>query len=210
MKKNVILLLIAMAVAQIISNIHIVAADGQNDKLVEDISSKIIRFHVIANSDSDFDQALKLEVKNAVIEYTKPLLEQSSSIQETRSIIDANSENIIDIAKNIIKKNGCDYTVNMCYENCYFPAKTYGDITFPPGNYNSFKINIGKSEGRNWWCVLYPPLCFVDAVHGVVPDSSKLQLEEALGYEDYKALIYGVDDDKYTVTYKFKFLTFLN
>ena len=98
----------------------------------------------------------------------------------------------------------------MSYENCYFPVKTYGDITFPAGYYNAVNIRIGASNGKNWWCVLYPPLCFVDAVHGVVPDQSKKQLEQILGYQDYQALIYGIHDDSYQVTYKFRFLTFLN
>lgn len=210
MKRNFLLLTISFALVYIFSNIEIVR--GDNESLQENIASKIIRFHVIANSDSNEDQELKLKVKDSVIEYTKTLLKDSGSLDETYSLIKDNENKIIEIARETIKENGYDYDISLDYENCYFPAKTYGDITFPPGNYNAFKINIGKSEGKNWWCVLYPPLCFVDAIHAVVPEDSKKQLEDILGYHDYKALIYGTNSSEknYKIEFKFKFLTFLN
>ena len=79
--------------------------------------------------------------------------------------------------------------VKVYFENCYFPVKSYGDVTFPPGEYEAFRIDIGESAGKNWWCVLYPPLCFVDTVYGVVPDESKDKLKNVLNEEEYHAVV---------------------
>ena len=209
MKRNLILLILSAAIVYILSCVNVVKGDTTKE-FQENIASKIVRFHIIANSDSKEDQALKLKVKDAVVTYTQGILKDSKSLSETCAIISEHKENIINIANNVIKDNGYDYCVTLNYENCYFPAKTYGDITFPPGNYNAFNIRIGEHEGKNWWCVLYPPLCFVDAIHSVVPDESKKELETILGYEDYQALIYGVNSEDYNVEIKFKYLSFLN
>ncbi|MBE5926486.1 MAG: stage II sporulation protein R [Lachnospiraceae bacterium] len=208
--KNFTLLILSIAIVYIVSCISIVKGEDNTKQLQENIASKIVRFHIIANSDNEEDQKLKLKVKDSVITYTQKLLKDSKSLEETCKIINEHKKQILEIANNVIRENGYDYSTTITYENCYFPAKTYGDITFPPGNYNAFNIRIGEHNGKNWWCVLYPPLCFVDAIHSVVPDESKKELETILGYEDYKALIYGVNDEAYNVKIKFKFLTFLN
>lgn len=208
--KNLLLLITSLIIVYILSCTNIVRGSDSNDKLQKNIADKIIRFHVIANSDSEEDQALKLKVKDAVVDYTRELLSDSSSLERTRELLLSHKDDILDIAGSVISAEGYNYSVNMSFENCYFPAKSYGDITFPPGKYNSFRITIGNSQGKNWWCVLYPPLCFVDAVHGVLPDSSKEQLQEVLGYRDYKALVYGINNDGYHVEFRFKYLTFLN
>ena len=208
--KNFILLIVAVVIVYILSCVSVVKGEDSSKQLQENIASKIVRFHIIANSDSKEDQALKLKVKDAVVTYTQTLLKDSKSLNETCEIINKHKEQILAIADNVIRENGYDYFATITYENCYFPAKTYGDITFPPGNYNAFNIRIGEHKGKNWWCVLYPPLCFVDAIHSVVPDDSKKELEEILGYEDYQALIYGVNKENYTVEFKFKYLSFLN
>lgn len=209
MKKNLILIVLSVVIVYILSGINVVKGDTTKE-LQESIASKIVRFHVIANSDSKEDQDLKLKVKDAVVTYTQKILKDSKSLSETCAIINEHKEDIINIANSVISDNGYNYCVTIDYENCYFPAKTYGDITFPPGNYNAFNIRIGEHKGKNWWCVLYPPLCFVDAIHSVVPDESKKELETILGYEDYQALIYGENNEDYTVEIKFKYLSFLN
>ncbi|MBQ3584093.1 MAG: stage II sporulation protein R [Lachnospiraceae bacterium] len=169
------------------------------------IAEKIIRFHVIANSDSSKDQALKLQVKEAVVNYTKSILENSKSIQESESILLAEQETIIAIAKNVILQNGYDYNVTAELTDTYFPTKSYGTYTFPPGTYRAFQIKIGEAKGQNWWCVLYPPLCFIDISYGVVDNSSETLLKETLTTEEFNAVSEGCD-----VKYRFKYLTFLN
>lgn len=210
MKKNILLFIIAIVIVYIFSSVEIIKGEDRTKDFQEELASKIVRFHIIANSDSDKDQELKLKVKDAVVTYTQSILKDSKSLDETCRIINRHTDEIISIANQVIDENGYDYEVSINYENCYFPAKSYGDITFPPGYYNAFNIRIGNHEGKNWWCVLYPPLCFVDAIHSVVPEESKKELETILGYEDYQALIYGINDSEYEVKIKFKLLSFLN
>lgn len=169
------------------------------------IAEKIVRFHVIANSDSAEDQSLKLKVKDAVVAYTAPLLENSSSISESEQILVNESENIKKIALSVIAENGYDYPVSIELSNTYFPTKIYGNYTFPPGIYRAFEIKIGNAKGKNWWCVLYPPLCFIDISHGVIDGDSEDMLRETLSTEEFNAIS---KDSK--VVYRFKYLKFLN
>lgn len=169
------------------------------------ISHKIIRFHVIANSDSDADQALKLKVKEAVVNYTAELLCNSKSISETEDLLSSHTNDIISIANNVISENDYDYPVTAEITDTYFPTKSYGSYTFPPGTYRAFQIKIGEAKGKNWWCVLYPPLCFIDISHGTVNPESEELLKETLTADEFQAV-----SDEYTVKYRFKYLTFLN
>ena len=169
------------------------------------ISHKIIRFHVIANSDSDADQALKLKVKEAVVNYTAELLCNSKSISETEDLLSSHTNDIIPIANNVISENDYDYPVTAEITDTYFPTKSYGSYTFPPGTYRAFQIKIGEAKGKNWWCVLYPPLCFIDISHGTVNPESEELLKETLTTDEFQAV-----SDEYTVKYRFKYLTFLN
>ncbi|MDE6210234.1 MAG: stage II sporulation protein R [Lachnospiraceae bacterium] len=174
-------------------------------ELQKDIAGKIIRFHVLANSDSDEDQALKLKVKENVVRYITPLLENSEDINETREILSKIRQEIINIAEETIKNEGYEYDVTAKITYCYFPTKAYGDIVLPPGEYEAFEIEIGEARGKNWWCILYPPLCFVDVTHGVVPDSSKQMLKNILDEDEYEAVT-NVEDN---VGYRFKVLEWL-
>ena len=169
------------------------------------ISHKIIRFHVIANSDSDADQTLKLKVKEAVVNYTSELLCNSKSISETENLLSAHTSDIISIANSVITENGYDYPVTAGITDTYFPTKSYGSYTFPPGTYRAFQIKIGEAKGKNWWCVLYPPLCFIDISHGTVNTESEELLKETLTTDEFQAV-----SGEYTVKYRFKYLTFLN
>lgn len=177
---------------------------SQENQIQKDLAAQIVRFHVRANSDSEADQQLKLKVKDAVITYLKPMLEKSQSLSESKQILNSHIEDIKYTAENVIEEQGSNQSVSVYFENSYFPMKTYGDVTFPPGVYEAFRIDIGESEGKNWWCVLYPPLCFVDASYGVLPEESKDTLKNILTDEEYNAIT-----DK-QCKYKFKYLTFLN
>lgn len=168
------------------------------------LSSHIIRFHVRANSDSDRDQQLKINVKEKVVQYIEPLLKDSCSIDESRDILKKNIPEIKEVALKQLEADGSDDSVDVYFEESYFPAKTYGDVTFPPGEYEAFRIDIGDAQGRNWWCVLYPPLCFVDATYGVLPDESKDQLKNILTEDEYNAIT------ETQCHYRFKYMKFLN
>lgn len=169
------------------------------------ISKKIIRFHVIANSDSSEDQSLKLKVKEAVVNYTETCLENSESLEQSEAILLSESENIAAIARNVIAENGYDYEISVELTDTYFPTKSYGNYTFPPGTYRAFQIKIGEAKGQNWWCVLYPPLCFIDISHGVVDEGAETKLKDTLTTEEFNAVSDGED-----VIFRFKYLKFLN
>lgn len=166
------------------------------------IADELIRFHVRANSDSEADQQLKLKVRNTVVNYMEQILDGSQSVEESGERIEKNMEGILREAMNTIHAQGYDYDVYGYMVKEYFPLRVYGDIALPPGEYTAFRIDIGEAEGKNWWCVLYPPLCFVDITHGVVPKESKEEFQNIIGEEE------AVLTD--TCSLEFKYLKFLN
>lgn len=184
-----------------------IEAGTEIDTIQKSVADKIIRFHVIANSDSKEDQALKLKVKEAVVDYTSELLKNSSDIAETEMLLNSNMDEIQSIATDVVKKNGYDYPVTTIITDAYFPTKSYGNYTFPPGTYRAFEIRIGNAAGRNWWCVLYPPLCFVDISHGVVDSQSDKMMQETLTTDEYDAIT-GAGNTK--IKFSFRYLNFLN
>ena len=127
--------------------------------IAQGIATEIIRFHVRANSDSEADQQLKLQVKDRVVTYMEPLLRESQDIEQSRQILEEQTENIRTLALDTLREAGSDYDVAVYFENSYFPMKSYGDVTFPPGEYEAFRIDIGAHDGKNWWCVVFPTLC---------------------------------------------------
>ncbi|WP_291563324.1 MULTISPECIES: stage II sporulation protein R [unclassified Clostridium] len=156
------------------------------DVSIDDISNKLIRFHVIANSDNESDQALKLQIRDRVLQYISPKLNNSKSIEESREILDIENENILNIAKEVINENGYNYDVESTLSKEYFPIKTYGNITLPQGKYEAYRIIIGSGEGQNWWCVMFPPLCFVDVTKGSIAyEETEKQMKEVLNEKEY-------------------------
>lgn len=151
-----------------------------------DLAGKVFRFHVLANSDREEDQALKMQVKEEIITYMKQEIPTSDSAETTKAWAKDNLQNITDRAQQLVKKKGYDYTVTAKVTTCDFPEKSYGDITFPAGEYEALRIEIGESKGKNWWCVLYPNLCFIDAVNAVVPEEGKEELRQVLEEDTYK------------------------
>lgn len=207
MKKRKIAVLIILSFLLVIFGIRTYNRIGSY-RIQKEISSNIIRFHVRANSDSDEDQALKLCVRDSVVEYLTEMLNSAASLDEARNILYYCKDEIESIAINRVKEEGYDYPVNVYFENAYFPMKTYGDMVFPAGKYEAFRIDIGKSEGKNWWCVLFPPLCFVDSTYAVVPDDTKDKFSSILSEEAYGAITMSELDNNYEI--RFKYLTFLN
>lgn len=123
-------------------------------------AENILRFHVIANSDTMQDQALKLKVRDAVGCKVSDLAERATNAQETANVVAEHSEEIIKAAEECIKKEGFDYKVSIEIGEFYFPTKHYSKMSLPAGEYDAVRIIIGEGNGENWWCVLFPPLCF--------------------------------------------------
>lgn len=139
-----------------------------NELAYEDIVNEIIRFHVIANSNSQEDQSLKLKVRDKVIDYVSNKLSNSKSLDEARDIIINNKSDMEAIAQSVVNENGYSYNVTSALSRENFPDKVYGDVVFPQGEYEAYRILIGEAKGENWWCVMFPPLCFVDGTKEAV------------------------------------------
>lgn len=150
------------------------------------LAGEVLRFHVLANSDSKEDQALKMKVKEEVISYMKEKLPNAKCAEDTKRWTGRHEKDLEAVAKQVIQREGYSYPVRANLTVDYFPDKTYGDITFPAGRYEALRIEIGDAKGQNWWCVLYPNLCFIDAVHAVVPEEGKKKLQSVLEEEEYE------------------------
>ena len=174
--------------------------------VLSDISDSVFRLHVIANSDSLEDQNLKYKVRDKLIEYMDSICENQTCKDEVIEIAKKHEKEFQEIAENTIKENGFNYSVQISIGNYKFPTKTYGDISFPAGYYDALKVEIGKASGQNWWCVMFPPLCFIDVTQGVVPEESKENLKENMTSEDY-ALV-SESNTNTGITFKFKILEF--
>ena len=172
-----------------------------------DIANSVFRLHVIANSDSKEDQDLKYKVRDSLISYMNEICGNCKSKEEAINLVTKHKEEFKKIADDTIKNNGYSYDVKISIGNFEFPTKNYGDISLPAGFYDALRVEIGNAKGQNWWCVMFPPLCFVDISSGVVPDESKEQLEDTLSEEEY-ALVSEEDEPQFK--FKFKILEFFN
>lgn len=151
----------------------------------EELSQQVLRFHVLADSDSAGDQEVKMKVKKAVIEYLQESMPEDKSLQGTRQFVEEHLEDIETLAGQTVLEAGSNDQVTARLETASFPEKTYGDVTFPEGEYEALRILIGSGKGHNWWCCLYPNLCFTDAVHAKVVPEDKRKLEEILDEDTY-------------------------
>ena len=170
-----------------------------------DISDSVFRLHVIANSDSTEDQNLKYKVRDNLLKYMNTICRNCSSKQEAIEKVYEYQDEFKQIALNTIKDEGYSYNVNIEIGNFKFPTKHYGDISLPAGFYDALKVEIGEAKGQNWWCVMFPSLCFVDISSGVVPDDSKQDLQNTLSDEEYSLIS---DTSNYGIQFKFKLLEF--
>ena len=172
-----------------------------------DIANSVFRLHVIANSDSKEDQELKYKVRDSLINYMNSICANCENKQDAINLVTEHKDDFKQIALDTIKDNGYSYDVNISIGNFSFPTKDYGDISLPAGFYDALRVEIGEAKGQNWWCVMFPPLCFVDVSSGVVPEESKEELEDNLSEEEY-ALVSNDSDTK--IQFKFKILEFFN
>lgn len=165
----------------------------------EKIYESVVRLHVLANSDSEADQALKLKVRDEILAYTSPKVIDSSSREEAIEILQRELDNIKKIAKQVVKSEGYEYSVDVTLTLEDYPTRNYESMSFPSGEYVSLRVLIGKAEGQNWWCVLFPPLCLSAA-------SEKAENEDAfiavgLNSDQYK-IITETNSTKYYLRFK--------
>ncbi len=156
------------------------------------ISNDVFRLHILANSDSEYDQSVKLKVRDRVLEYSKSLFESASSKEEAESLISQNLDNITRVAENELKYLGCNQNVKAEIKKMYFTTRYYDSYTLPSGMYDALRITIGSGKGHNWWCVMYPSICISAA------SEQDEKAKQALDDGEYDI----IKNEKYS--YKFK------
>lgn len=168
----------------------------------QNLSDNFFRLHILANSNSQNDQELKLKVRDAIIEYMNNQNFSNYSKEEVICEVSKNLDTYKKIAEETIQNLGYDYTINLEVSNFYFPTKIYGNISLPAGNYDALRITIGEAKGENWWCSLFPPLCFVDISSGIIDKTSEENLKNSLSEEEFAI----ITNNNESIKLKFKIL----
>lgn len=181
-----------------------ISARSYSKNMFKNISNNFLRLHVVANSDSTEDQILKYKIRDAVIDYMKPYFSNINTKKDALEILNSQKNNITNLAKKIATDNGYTYPVTVFIGNFYFPTKEYSEIILPEGYYDALKIELGDAKGQNWWCVMFPSLCFIDISSGIVNDEAKENLEENLDNESYNL----ISNTSTETTFKFKLVEF--
>ena len=182
----------ALIVAAVVTTSVVMGDVQRKERAVQEhLAEEVLRFHVLANSDSRTDQAVKMEVRDAVLSYLKEVLPEELDVKETTRGMRGHTEEIRQVAGQKMADLQMQQTVSVAVTTCYFPDRTYGDVTFPAGNYKTLRIELGDAAGHNWWCVLYPNLCFLDTTNAVLPEKGKQQLKKVLTEEEYSEVTAG-------------------
>ena len=158
------------------------------EALASRIAPEILRFHVLAESDSARDQNLKLGVKGLVLDYIHGQVPEDADKEQLEQWIEGNKTSIETMAQDWLADQGASYPVKLELTRDYFPTKAYGDMVFPCGTYDAVRITIGSGKGHNWWCVLYPGLCFDGAVNVVTSGGGSGKMKSLLTEEEYSGV----------------------
>ena len=185
----------------------LVSAFSYANTVSKDLSQSVFRLHVLANSDNVEDQSLKYKVRDNVLSYMNDLCLNTKTKKEAIEVAKKHQDEFYKIAKQTIQNNGYNYEVNVQIGSFDFPTKQYGDISFPAGFYDALRIEIGEAKGQNWWCVMFPSLCFIDVSSGVVDNEAKEHLEENLEQESYTIIS---ETQNSNVKFKFKLIEFFS
>ncbi len=200
--KNDKKIIIVSVILGIVFTFVISCSIAYSNTVQKGIAKDVLRFHVLANSDEDYDQRLKLKVRDEILKKYKSELENCQNVSETKKFFEENIADVVETAKETIKKEGFNYDVKAFIGKSCFPTKKYGDISFPAGEYEALRIEIGSAKGKNWWCVMFPPLCFVDVSCKKVSDNSKEQLKNILTEEEYGIVANSETDNDFKVKFK--------
>ena len=167
----------------------------------QEIYESVVRLHVLANSDSEEDQALKLRVRDEVLRVTEPLLAGCESREEAAQILERNADKIAAAAQAVVTEQGYDYPVSVLLGKEEYPTRNYENCCFPSGTYVSLRVCIGEAEGQNWWCVLFPPLCLSAASADGGQSNEDAFISVGLTGEQYK-IITETDQVQYRIRFK--------
>jgi len=182
-----------------------ICAQNYVSAVSNNLSEAVFRLHVLANSNSEADQSLKIKVRDSLLNYMNNICSNCSTKAEAISLANLHKDEFQQIAEQTIQENGYNYPVKININNFYFPTKNYGDITLPAGFYDALRVEIGEAKGKNWWCVMFPSLCFIDISSGIVNDEAKENLKENLDEESYNLIS---NDNNSEIDFKFKLVEF--
>lgn len=169
----------------------------------EFIASSLLRLHVIGESDSSYHQELKLKVRDAVLSEAKVLFANVKNKNEAMAVAEKNKVRLKKAAENCLRREGCTSDVTVKVEKSLFPLKTYGDVRLPGGVYDSLNVKIGDAKGANWWCVMYPALCFSESTAGNLDSDGEKRMKTELGEERFRLI---TDTSDAGIRIKFKIL----
>ena len=166
---------------------------GNLQKSREDLASRIapsiLRFHILANSDSEKDQAVKLEVRSFLLDYIQARLPKSADSKEAVTAwLSSHQAALEAAASEFLAEKQMPYTATFSLERTWFPTRVYNDLVIPCGTYDAARVILGDGKGHNWWCVLYPRFCFLDEVCKEIPEESRRELQDKLNQGDYPLL----------------------
>lgn len=188
-KKYISIICAAVLFTGILAGAMCIYAAGKkmaaHDPLQPEIAQKILRFHILANSDSKKDQSIKLKVRDEIGNLMQKKLKNSEGLQDTEAVVLDHMDEITETAERILRENGFSYGASAKLAKVDFPEKTYGEYTFPEGEYEALQVTLGEGGGHNWWCVLYPNMCFQGSVYEVVEDEADEKLQEVLTPAEY-------------------------
>lgn len=190
MKKTDVILLTGLIGSIVFSNF------AGFEKKLDNIEHEVLRMHILANSDTEYDQNLKLRVRDKLLENSDEIFSGCENLEEMKIRANEKLDDINDIVLDVIHANGYDYAASTQLVNMEFDTREYGDITMPAGKYDALRITIGEAQGHNWWCVMYPPLC--------IPAAEKVESDEqaAEDYFEAEELDIMKNPEKYEVRFK--------
>lgn len=172
------------------------------DSLQKDLSQNLIRLHIIANSNSESDQQIKREIRDEIIKNAGNKFSADSQKAVFSHELCNNLDEIEKIADFVLKKHNADYQSEAYLKKTYIPKKVYNGIILPEGSYDSLTVKLGNGNGENWWCVVYPPLCFTESVCGKLSEEGKEKLKNTLSPDAYSL----ITSEEFSVEYAFKFV----
>lgn len=181
------------------------ARTASQEAMAARIAPDILRFHVLAESNSSKDQSLKLGVRDILLHHIRNHAPQDADKSQLACWIMQHEKSLTQTAENWLSSQGCPSPVTLTLTRDYFPRKTYGNASFPCGTYDAVRVTIGNGKGRNWWCVLYPSLCLTESLSAAVPESSRKELAEHMTSDDYESIF----NEPPKVTIRFRLLDLL-
>lgn len=188
---------ILLSVVAIVISLYLAFSCTYFTTSAQTVKDDVVRLHILANSDSETDQEVKLKVRDALLETNAAILEKGVTTENARMYFEESKDVMSATAERTLKENGFNYNVKITLGTEYFETRKYGDLTFPAGHYTSLKVILGEGKGKNWWCVMFPPLC-VPAAEGVETDKEKTA--DYLSESGEKIINGG---NKYVVKFKF-------